>query len=154
MPRCSLHSYANTGLTSAVRSKQGRGTLEPSLPPPSLTPSSDLSLSLTHAHRHRSQSHHAYLSGTIPPPHAGFYSCIRLIPTQASLREDPPTRRDCIIFASPVVWLSWAPPQRWGETSWSRGKVLRAAVCAMRLLIGTDLGLIKFMLRKFCCEMT
>lgn len=52
-PGGSALSYANTDLTSAVRSKQGRGTLEPSLPPPRLT-HSDLflcpahTLSLTH----------------------------------------------------------------------------------------------------------
>ena len=58
-----LFSYANAGLTSAVRSKAGRGTLEPSLPPLSLTPSLSPCLSLSsHTHTHtlthtRARSH-------------------------------------------------------------------------------------------------
>lgn len=52
-PGGSALSYANTDLTSAVRSKQGRGTLEPSLPPPRLT-HPDLFLCPAHslAHTH------------------------------------------------------------------------------------------------------
>lgn len=83
-PGGSALSYANTDLTSAVRSKQGRGTLEPSLPPPRLT-HPDLflcpahSLSYTHPLPH---THHAYLSGAPPPPRAGFYLRVWLITTR------------------------------------------------------------------------
>ena len=75
--RCRELSYVNAGLTSAVRSKRGRGTLEPRLPPThthsltllcsQLTLSLSLSLSCTHTH-----THHAYLSGATLPPRAGF----------------------------------------------------------------------------------
>lgn len=68
--------YANAGLTSAVRSKRGRGTLELSLPPLRLTHSPLLqpsSVPLTLADRHGSGAHHAYLPGAILPRRAGFY---------------------------------------------------------------------------------
>lgn len=127
--RCSALSYANAGLTSAVRSKQGRGTLELSLPPLRLT-HPDLSLCPTHTHTH---THHAYLSGAIPPPHAGFYSCVWLKPTQAALRKDFQSYWDLIFrFCS-------AERRRKGEVKLclSGRKVLSAAVGECRVSLRT-----------------
>lgn len=63
-PRCSALSYANAGLTSAVRSKRGRGTLEPICPHSGSHTLlySDISLSeSTHTHTHTHTVRHSAL---------------------------------------------------------------------------------------------
>lgn len=120
--RCSLLSYANTGLTSAVRSKQGRGILGASLPPFRLTLSPPLQpLSVPHTRTLTALiTHHAYLSGATLPPRVGFYQCIRLISTQTAPWKDIPTQHR---FSSFSLNGESRPPLlkvRWSSFDWRK----------------------------------
>lgn len=108
--------------------------------PLSLCPTHTRAHTHTPTHRRRSDTHHAYLPGDNLPIHAGFYPCIWLIPTQATLGKDILTCWDliCLFFFCRFV-------QRWtlsatakvSETFLARGKVQCAAVTERSLCAKT-----------------
>lgn len=116
--RCCALSYVNAGLTSAVRSKQGRVLRDETAPTHSHTLSHSLTVSshtrtstfpLTHTH-----THHAYLCGATLRPWAGFYFPNRLEEALHRTPIHPAWRGYLTTFSSPAL-----PPVFFNSTIWS-----------------------------------
>lgn len=137
--RRSALSYANAGLTSAVRSKRGRGTLELSLPPLRLTHSPrPLSLSLcvplTHLVAHTPALSLTHTLTPCVPVRSYLTAPCWILPmrqadtdTGSAPKGFPVLLRFDLTFLD-VFLFTRTRTQRWGET-WLSGGGKRSVCC-------------------------